>query len=227
METNSAPFVLASVLTSYPMDFISGTVPLLLEDEGVKLPEALRALILEWTSKKKIQDLQSEYISIFDNGRDANPIYETEYDRRRAMAKGTELSDIAGFYKAFGFELDTSLDGMEMLDHVAIELEFYSLMLMKEMHLTNANDAQGVEIVGDAARKFLKSHLGRFVSAIARRPGVEASAFYGRIFNWSAQLVQDECRRLNLEVVAADWVDTESLKDEPMECALGSNCATP
>ena len=83
METNSAPFVLASVLTSYPMDFISGTVPLLLEDEGVKLPEALRALILEWTSKKKIQDLQSEYISIFDNGRDANPIYETEYDRRR------------------------------------------------------------------------------------------------------------------------------------------------
>ena len=225
METNPAPFVLASILTSYPMDFITGNIPLLLADENVKLPEDLRAMILEKTSKENILDLQSEYISIFDNGRDANPIYETEYDRRRAMAKGTELSDIAGFYKAFGFELDGSLDGMEMLDHVAIELEFYSLMLMKEMHLTNANDAQGVEIVGDATRKFLKSHLGRFVSAIARRPGVEASEFYGKTFNWVAELVNQECQRLNLEVVAADWVDAETLKEEAMECALGANCA--
>ena len=227
METNPAPFVLASVLTSYPMDFISGNVPLLLEDENVKLPDDLRALILEKTSRENIQDLQSEYISIFDNGRDANPIYETEYDRRRALAKGNELSDIAGFYNAFGFELDASLGGMEMPDHVAIELEFYALMLMKERHLTEANDAQGVEIVGDATRKFLKSHLGRFVGAIAHRPGVEASPFYGKVFHWAAQLVREECRRLNLEVVTADWVDAESLKDEPMECALGSNCATP
>ncbi len=226
METNPAPFVLASILTSYPMDFVYENIPHLLEDENINLSEDLRATILKWTSKEKIQDLQSEYITIFDNGKDSNPIYETEYDRRRALAKGTELADIAGFYNAFGFELDTSLGGMEMLDHVAIELEFYSLMLMKEVHLTEANDAQGVEIVGDATRKFLKSHLGRFIGAIARRPGVEGSEFYGQVFDWSAQLVLNECKRLNLEVVPADWVDAEILRDEPMNCALGVNCAT-
>lgn len=226
METTPAPFVLASVLTSYPMDFISDNIPTLLEDRSIKIPEDLRKLILEKTSQENILDLQSEYISIFDNGRDANPIYETEYDRRRAMAKGTELADIAGFYRAFGFELDTSLEGMEMLDHVAIELEFYALMLMKELHLTEANDAQGVEIVGEATRKFLKSHLGRFIGAIARRPGVEGSDFYGKIFNWSAQLIADECKRLNLEVIPADWVDSETINEDAMNCALGGNCTT-
>ncbi len=223
-KTNPAPFVLASILTSYPMDFISENVPLLLDDDNITIPEELRDMILERTLPENIQDLQSEYITIFDNGKDSNPIYETEYDRRRAMAKGTELSDIAGFYKAFGFELDTSLGGMEMLDHVAIELEFYSLMLMKEVHLTEANDSEGAERVGEATRKFLKDHLGRFIGAIARRPGVEGSKFYGMVFDWSAKLVMDECKRLNLTVVPADWVDAETLKDEPMNCALGANC---
>lgn len=224
METQPAPFVLASMLTSYPMDYLPGNIPVLLADEGVAMPEDLRAFIQERTSKANILDLQSEYISIFDSGRNANPIYETEYDRRRAMAKGNELSDIAGFYKAFGFELDSNLEGMEMLDHVGIELEFYSLMLMKEIHLTEAGDAQGVEIVLDARKKFLKSHLGRFVGAIGRRPGVAASEFYGRIFGWCAQLVDGECKKLEIEVIPADWVDGEALKEEDMQCGLGANC---
>ena len=212
---------------SYPalsIDPVSDNIPILLADDGIQMPESLRTLILKRTSKETLQDLQSEYISIFDNGKDSNPIYETEYDRRRAMAKGTELSDIAGFYHAFGFELDSSLEGMEMLDHVAIELEFYALMLMKELHLTEANNSEGVEIVGEALRKFMRDHLGRFVGAIAHRPGVEASPFYGQVFAWVADLVMQECKRMNLEVVPADWVDGETLKDEPMNCALGADC---
>lgn len=224
MNPDPAPFVLASVLASYPMESVSGNVPILLKEESVVLPEALRALILESTSETGIRDLQSEYIAIFDNGRDSNPIYETEYDRRRAMAKGKELSDIAGFYHAFGFGLDPTLDGMEMLDHAGIELEFYALMLMKEIHLSEANDAKGLEIVRDAGKKFLKDHLGRFIGAIARRPGVEASAFFGGVFKWCAQLVADECERLQIEVIPADWVDGESIKEEEMNCGLGGGC---
>lgn len=224
MHPNPAPFVLASVLTSYPMDFVSGNIPILVKEESVVLPEALRSLILERTSEAGIRDLQSEYIAIFDNGRDSNPIYETEYDRRRAMAKGNELSDIAGFYKAFGFVLDASLNGMEMLDHAGIEFEFYALMLMKETHLREANDDKGLEIVRDAGKKFLKAHLGRFIGAIARRPGVEASAFYGGVFKWCAQLVADECKRLEIEVIPADWVDGETIKEEEMNCGLGGGC---
>lgn len=222
METHPGPFVFASVLMSYPLDYIAQNIPLFLKDENIIMPEGLRALILKRTSPENIPDLQSEYISIFDNGRAANPIYETEYDRRRAMAKGNELSDIAGFYHAFGFDLDPAAEGMEMLDHVAIELEFYSLMLMKQLHLTELKDQQGLDIIEDGRKKFLQSHLGRFVGAISRRPGVESSEFYGQVFKWGAQLVEDECKRLNLAVVPADWIENKSLKDEEMNCSI--NC---
>lgn len=203
---------------------MSENVQMLLADSDVEMPEDLRALVTNKISPENIQDLQSEYISIFDNGRDANPIYETEYDRRRAMAKGNELSDIAGFYHAFGFELDSSAEGMEMLDHVGIELEFYSLMLMKQLHLTEAKDQQGVDIVEDGRKKFLRAHLGRFVGAISRRPGVKNSEFYGQIFNWGARLVEAECNRLELTVEPADWLDSEVVKEEDMNCSTVGSC---
>lgn len=224
MESTPGPFVLASILTSYPMESISDNVVTLLQDNNIKLSDELRATILKYTSKENLLDLQSEYIAIFDNGRDSNPIYETEYDRRRALAKGNELSDIAGFYHAFGFELDAFADGMEMLDHVGIELEFYSLMLMKQIHLSEISDQQGVEIVEDGRKKFLQSHLGRFVGAISRRPGVANSDFYSQIFKWSAELVDRECQDLNLVVEPADWVDSEAIKDEEMNCSIGGSC---
>lgn len=223
-QTNPASFVLASILMSYPMDSISSNVPILLDDSGLEMNEDLRAVILKYTSAENIQDLQSEYISIFDNGRDANPIYETEYDRRRAMAKGNELSDIAGFYRAFGFELDSAAGGMEMLDHVGIELEFYSLMLMKQLYLAEAQDWQGMEIIEDGRKKFLTAHLGRFVGAISRRPGVENSEFYSQVFKWGAQLVEAECQRLHLTVVPADWIDSEVIKEEEMNCSTNGSC---
>lgn len=216
-----APFVLASILTAYPMEQASENISILLEDENVNMPEDLKSLILKNSSGESFLDLQSEYISIFDSGRTANPIYETEYDRRRAMAKGNELGDIAGFYNAFGFSLDPTAEGMEMLDHVSIELEFYSLMLMKQIHLMEAKDQQGVDIVEDGRKKFLQAHLGRFVGAIGRRPGVESSEFYSKVFTWAANLVDEECKNLNLTVEPADWIESEALKDGDMSCSLG------
>ncbi len=216
-----APFVLASILTAYPMEQASENISILLEDENVNIPDDLKSLILKNSSGEGFLDLQSEYISIFDSGRTANPIYETEYDRRRAMAKGNELGDIAGFYNAFGFSLDPAAEGMEMLDHVSIELEFYSLMLMKQIHLMEAKDQQGVEIVEDGRKKFLQAHLGRFVGAIGRRPGVEGSEFYSKVFTWAANLVDEECKNLNLTIEPADWIESEALKDGDMSCSLG------
>jgi nitrate reductase assembly molybdenum cofactor insertion protein NarJ len=217
-------FVLASILMSYPMDHVSENISVLLADNDLQISDELRALIIDRTSPENLLDLQSEYISIFDNGRDANPIYETEYDRRRPLAKGNELSDIAGFYRAFGFELDSSAEGMEILDHVGIELEFYALMLMKQIHLIEMNDQQGVEITNDARKKFLSAHLGRFIGAISRRPGVVNSEFYCKVFNWGADLVAAECKRENLIVEPADWIDSEVLKDEEMNCSVGGSC---
>lgn len=227
---NPGPFVLASVLMSYPMDSMSTSLPALLADEQIVLPPELCALVSARTSSENLQDLQSEYIAIFDNGRESNPICETEYDRRRALAKGKELSDIAGFYHAFGFELDPSVEGLEMLDHVGIELEFYALLLMKQIHLMEIEAEQGVGIIEDGRKKFLQSHLGRFVRAISNRPDVQASSFYGPVFNWGAALIEEECKKLNLTVEQAEWLDGPTQEkgpvnpDDKMECGALGGC---
>ncbi|MGE4159071.1 MAG: molecular chaperone [Planctomycetota bacterium] len=220
LALNPAPFVLASLLMSYPTDELPGNIKVLLEDRGVSLPEELRTLITSSTDPGTIQDLQSEYIGIFDNGRDSNPICETEYDRRRPMAKGTLLSDIAGFYHAFGFTLDES-GPREMLDHAGIELEFYALLIMKQIHLTETGDVDGAAIVEDGKRKFLEAHLGRFIVSIARRPGVQSSAFYGPVASWCAKLIENECRQTAVSPVTADWIDGDESADQgDIKCCL-------
>ena len=86
------------------------------------------------------------------------------------------------------------------------------------------NDLTGIEIVEEGRRKFLQAHLGRFVSAISRRPGVINSEFYSQVFAWGAQLIEDECQRSDLKVEKADWMDSESLKDEDMNCSTLGGC---
>lgn len=217
---NPGSFVLASLLMSYPTNELPGNIKVLLEDKAVHMPSSLQKMITASTDPGTIEDLQSEYIGIFDNGRDSNPIHETEYDRRRPLAKGTLLSDIAGFYQAFGFTLDES-GSREMLDHAGIEFEFYALLVMKQIHLMEAGNMEGVSIVEDARRKFLQAHLGRFIGAIARRPGVQSSSFYGPVVSWCAQLVEKECQLSGVTPEPADWIDRDEDSDQDeIKCCL-------
>lgn len=53
------------------------------------------------------------------------------------LAKGTEMADVAGFYKAFGFELEK----MDMCDHISLELEFYFHLCLRQAY----QEEQGIE----------------------------------------------------------------------------------
>ncbi len=186
----AAEFRLASVLTAYPQkDF--------LEKTGIE---------------GDLPDICSEYINLFDRGKTANPLYETEYGRARAMVKGGALVDIAGFYQAFGMQISK-----EMVDHISVELEFYAWLLMKYDHLNEKGDTEGCEIVLDARRKFLKEHLAPFIGAICERPGVLSSPFYSNIFNSCRDLVYSEALKLDVPIEALDWVEGQS-ESETMEC---------
>lgn len=157
-------------------------------------------------------DLRSEYIDLFDRGREAVPLYETEYGRARTMVKGSELVDIAGFYKAFGLQI-----GPEMVDHIAVELEFYAWLLQKSDYLEQQQDKKGQEIVLDARRKFLKSHLGPFMNAICERPRLAQSEFYSAVFRTCRDLVQAECVKLEVPIETLNWVEGEKEPDK-VEC---------
>ena len=58
----------------------------------------------------------------------ARSLYERV--RSHGMGKGNTLADIGGFYQAFGLTLDRGIH--ELPDHIAVELEFYGLLLLKQ-----------------------------------------------------------------------------------------------
>jgi TorA maturation chaperone TorD len=223
IENKIPHFVLASILTSYPGNLDLGFLRILI-DEGVPdFPQPLRIFVdRALGDPEEMLSLGSEYIDLFDRGRSRNPPNETEYGRDRAMAKGNDLADIAGFYSAFGFGISESADFREMVDHIAVELEFYALLLMKQEQLSADDDESGVEIVRDARQKFLLAHLGRFIDALADRPGVKDSPFFGPLLVWVRDLVHEECADLGVSPAKVTW--TASSPPE-MSCG-GSACET-
>lgn len=216
-KTTPGPFVLASVLSSYPDADFQQSVNELLEDESIVLPEDLREQLQQLVANvSSVDDLRSDYIAIFDQAKSLNPLYETEYGRERAMFKANELSDIAGFYRAFGFEMSQEGD-RDMVDHISVELEFYSLLLMKHIYLQGIEDRDGCEVVYDGMRKFMDSHLGRFVPAILERDGVKSSDSYRSIFKWVEEIVIRECSRIGVRPETAKWFASQ-IEGENMCC---------
>jgi len=205
-KTSGPDFVLASLLAAYPEKSFCENVGLLLEDGNIGSPRIREELRVLLSDPKQLDELRSEYIDLFDRGKQVNSLYETEYGRERALVKGNELVDISGFYRAFGFETGGEDVLAEMIDHVAVELEFYALLVLKSEALSQSSDIDGVEIVLDARKKFLKSHLGRFVGAICERPGVRDSSFYSTVFHYCKEVVSAECDRLGVEVEPESWI---------------------
>nr|BAL57380.1 cytoplasmic chaperone TorD [uncultured Acetothermia bacterium]BAL58896.1 cytoplasmic chaperone TorD [Candidatus Acetothermum autotrophicum] len=121
------------------------------------------------------------------------PIYEVEYDRNRAVSQGPTLADIAGFYRAFGLELAVS----ERPDHMALELEFMSVLAYKEALALQNDLREHAEICRDAQKKFLEAHLGRwvgvFTDTLKRESQLEV---YHTLGTELKTFIESECRRL-------------------------------
>jgi len=205
-------FTLASALASYAdtnlQEALAGLETTLGAHEGAgPLLAALRR-------QGGIEDVASAYIELFDRGGERASLYESEYGRMRGMGKGNTLADIGGFYQAFGLTLDQ--EGIhELPDHIAVELEFYGLLLLKQEHLKD--DEEGRFVVEDARRKFLTAHLGRFSRAIAEREDVRADPVYGPVFTWCWQLVARECSDLGVDPAPLDFFADKDEKEE-MKC---------
>jgi TorA maturation chaperone TorD len=119
-----------------------------------------------------------EYVRLFVKGE--APPYETTYDGSGNARGGKmqQLADIAGFYRAFGFQAVG-----ERPDHLAVELEFMALLYVKEAHARLSGSTEGAAICSESRRKFMADHLvgwlpafGQKVSEAARLPFFAALA---------------------------------------------------
>lgn len=211
IEKRSRHVALCSALCSYPDEEVEATLRDLAPALGGLAPVAPFVAALERPGG--FDELRHAYVDLFDRGEGKLPLYETEYGRMRALGKGRELADISGFYRAFGLALDEA--SHEMLDHVAVELEFYALLLAKQARLGELGDAEGGEIVEDARRKFLKAHLGPLARGIAARLGRGPERpIYGGVLAWCADLVDAECGALAVELSDLDVAEVDEDRDE-------------
>jgi DMSO reductase family type II enzyme chaperone len=109
------------------------------------------------------------------------PPYETEYtlaeSPQHALSQPAHLSDIAGFYKAFGLAI--SEERPDRVDHIATELEFMHILALKESKAIEGNETEHIEIVRDAQLKFMNDHLGRWTGQFRdRMADADEAGFY-------------------------------------------------
>ena len=107
----------------------------------------------------------TEYVFLFDRAARC-PAHEGAWGEAAAMAgRVARLADVAGFYRAFGFEATGAQPESE--DHLVPELEFMSAVALKQAWAILEGHHDRADIVGDAATKFLTDHLGRWAQAFA------------------------------------------------------------
>jgi TorA maturation chaperone TorD len=143
---------------------------------GSDLVARARVLTDLWSDADTAQ-LRQGHHDAFDesSGKHSAPTEMDQLDGppQLELTRNFEMADVAGFYRAFGVEVDPSGD---RVDHIAAELEFMNLLAVKEsIALQQEGEGEHAQVCRNASRSFLRDHLGRWVRPFAKKLGDEAA----------------------------------------------------
>ncbi len=125
--------------------------------------------------------------------------YETECGLPHEFRQSQEMADIAGFYRAFGFNIGGKV--RERPDHISAELEFMHVLALKEAYAAEKGVAEHVEICVEAQRKFLQEHLGQWIGLFAESLARSAEeAPYLSLARFAAAFVEADAKRFGVTV---------------------------
>ena len=171
---------------------------------ATELPEAARALGLDaaplLAAAQADDDRKGAYDQLLGHTvRGPCPAHEGEYGGPKGFRFAHEISDVQGFYRAFGLQPSRRI--AERADHVAVECEFVAFLALKEACAEHLHGADKAAICRAAARKFLRNHLGRFGRAFAARVGQRSrSDFYCASAALLDQAILRDGERLGVEI---------------------------
>ena len=106
-------------------------------------------------------DTEGQYHSIFGPGGPAPP---REASYRETLELGSLMSEIAGYYDAFGYRTA----GVEPPDHLATEIGFVGYLKLKEAYALANHETEHAERAAKAATHFRADHLAYIAEPIAR-----------------------------------------------------------
>jgi len=186
-------------------------------------PPAVAARLGELAAAASAGDpaaLAEEFVRLFHRQARCAP-YEGAYGTAPQMAgKGVLLADVAGFYAAFGFG---PASPAETEDHVGAELEFMSLLALKEAWALAEGHDDGLAVVRAAQRAFLADHLGRWAGAFAgdlaaASPSPYYAAAAGLLERWMAV----ELEAFGVSAPRAARLATTSEEAAPLACPMAA-----
>ena len=170
----------------------------------------------------------TEFIRLFGHtSRGVVPPYETEYGSGGPFSQPQEMSDISGFYNAFGLALDPVRH--ERFDHICCELEFMCFLCAKQAYTTEIGDNDGETEIVRTQRIFMRDHLARFGCTFFMRVKQESSGtWHGAAAELGLRYLEAECHRLNVTAQRA-YLPLRPVDDFDVPMACGScagECAT-
>lgn len=124
------------------------------------------------------------------------PPYESAYID---SGRGHSLADVAGFYRAFGFQIAPAAH--QLPDHIGTQLEFMAVLCAKEAYALQHNLAEQAEICRDARRTFLLEHLGFWTAIFVER--VKSTArlpLYPALAELVRAVLKHEAHELKIEL---------------------------
>jgi TorA maturation chaperone TorD len=171
--------------------------------------------------------LAAEYVRLFA-GNGPCSLHETAYgDGQRMNGRPIELADINGFYAAFGLELSAA--NPDLPDTLVTELEFYSLLLVKQAYALLRHWTEQRRVSENAIRLFLEQHLGRWVGAFTE--GVRAHAAeqaYRELARTVNDVVAVECALIQVRpVLCMGGMPYDETQADVFTCPHTGTDATP
>lgn len=168
--------------------------------------------------------LQAEHRRVFSHIMSLDcPPCETFYTARHVFQETQELSDIGGFFRAFGLELSEK----ERLDHISVELEFMHFLTYKEAYALIHHGPAKARLCREVQRKFMQEHLGRWALQFARRLGQKAGGgYFACVAEVTEAFLAAEVgflrARPEADVVSPDW---RTASPEDFKCPATEGCS--
>lgn len=189
----------------------------LLELESVagysqELGNALRKFLED--TNRDVHGLQAEYHHLF-NTQAACPSAEGNF---QMVERGPVLGDICAFYEAFHMK---AMERQGPPDSIKMELGFMSFMALKTVYALENDLQEKKEIVEDAQKKFLNSHLGRWFRLFtAKLREVSGHSYYQSFSDLLTLWLEEDCRQLG--ITPLPFPTHEAQEDEEVCCGLGA-----